>query len=307
MIKYKDNIGINKYNFGTEIEFSDINIGLLYKNFKKENCNVKFVLDHKLKGFDFNKYWCLDRDATVTYTYYDDNQFGKSYYGGEISSKILNDNPSSWMELKNICTTLKNNNASINSNCSNHIHVDISNIDNYNNFYEIFSKILALYENDFILFYMGERYFVRDTFLEYSRPLKRDLLRKVLNIDFSGFEYLKQLIYEDKYIFGINDGVHINPVYNELEIRYPNGTLDEKIIQNSINFTLRLIDSINNDKFDKNEINYLLRRANKNIFNYDIFSSINYNGFYKIIKTITNDSCLENDFMSQYEKVLSTK
>lgn len=45
-----------------------------------------------------------------------------------------------------------------------------------------------------------------------------------------------------------------------LEIRYPNGTLNEKNIQNNINFSLKLVNAIANNKFDNEELTKLVQR-----------------------------------------------
>ena len=303
---YKDKIGLDsKYNFGTEIEFTNINIGYLYK-IMKNNFNIKFCLQHKMHNFDFSKSWCLDIDPTVTSLV--NTEDGIKYRGGELSSRIFKDKKDTWNELKNICMVLKENNCKIDENCSNHIHVDMSSFFDNPLFYEVFSKLLAVYENDLILFYMGDKYLKRNEIDTYSKPMKRELLRIVNDINFSNdTHFLSKLFSDGNLLFNIDKGVYISKEDKEMEIRYPNGTLSELTIQNNINFTLKLIDAIINDKFDRDKLSYLVNYYNKKIFNYDIFSKYDYDGFKDIVEIISIDSMDKENFMGQYEKVLSTK
>lgn len=94
-----------------------------------------------------------------------------------------------------------------------------------------------------------------------------------------------------------------------MEIRYPNGTLNKKTIQNNINFSLKLVDAIEEEKFD---LERLTREINQelemNQYWYDYRSEKeHYKRLESLVTTIATSSEDTNDFMTQYEKVLSTK
>ena len=306
---YRDTIGFeDKYIFGTELEFTNINIGYLYK-IMKDDFDVKFCLQHKMKEFDFNKNWCLDVDPTVTKI--TESKDGKRYMGGELSSRIFIDDESTWKEIKSICNFLRENECMIDENCSNHIHVDMNNFYDNRLFYEVLSKLIAVYENDLRLFYMGDKYLKRNKIDTYAIPMKRDLLRIVNDIDFRNDpDYLYKLFYSknnNSLLYNIDKGIYISDTDKEMEVRYPNGSLSEVTIQNNINFTLKLIDAIINDKFDKDKLTYLVKCYRNAIFNYEFFIKYNYSGFERIVDIISSDSLDKENFMCQYEKVLSTK
>lgn len=305
---YKDNIGLNdRYNFGVEIEFAEANLAKLYLNLKEDNIPIKFRLNHKLYNIDFSKYWCLDIDNTVTK--YDKNNDGMVYLGGELSSKILQDNISSWNEIKEICYILRKNQASINKNCSCHINIDASKFLSNNKFFKIFSQLIALYENDFILYYMGDKYLDRVTRNEYAKSIRYRLLKKINNIDFSAQNLFNELLYHNSPTFMVQDGINMAFIEGTelIEIRYPNGTLDEKIIQNNINFSLKLIDAIINDKFDSEKLTFLIDEELKNKKYYQSYLNNNYSDFYKLVETISMTKEDTEDIMNQYEKVLKTR
>ena len=189
-----------------------------------------------------------------------------------------------------------------------HIHIDMEDFFDNWLFFEVFSKLFAIYENDLILFYMGDKYLKRNEIDTYSKPMKRELLGIVNDINFSNdTHFLSKLFNDGNLLFNIDKGVYISKEDREMEIRYPNGTLNELTIQNNINFILKLIDAIINDKFDRDRLTYLVNYYNKKIFNYDIFSKYNYDGFKDIVEIISIDSMDKENFMGQYEKVLSTK
>lgn len=178
MDTYRYSIGIGaKYKFGTEIEFSNTRLKRLEENFSKEKLPVKYIFGHKILHPDYS-IWYLDDDITVG------KHIEGEFYGGELSSRILSDQKECWIELRDICKILRNNDAIINETCSNHITVDLSNLKNENRFFEIFAKLIALYENEIEIFYMGDRYIKRTTKSNYARNISFPLLRKMNSIHF---------------------------------------------------------------------------------------------------------------------------
>lgn len=308
MNKYRYSLGLgDKYRFGTEIEFSNAKLKELEEKFIKEKLPVKYVLEHKDSHPDYSV-WYLDGDITVSR--YIDGGFN----GGELSSRILFDQEEYWMELRNICSILRNSNSIITDKCSNHITIDLSNLKEEAYFFEIFSKLIALYETELEIFYMGDSYLDRETKTKYASNMSFALLRKINSIDFSKKNFLQELKFKGISTFSIRDAINLScyeqsnyKIGKTIEIRYPNGTLNEKTIQNNINFSLKLIYAIERELFDKERLTYLIKRMEKDGIKYSISKEPNYNDFENIVKIIATSSEDRQDFMYQYEQVVKTK
>lgn len=300
-IFYQDNLSLSRvYEFGVEIEFYNVFLEHLAKEAERENLNIKYVLDHKTNVQTFDK-WYLDYDSSVTDI--------ATKFGGELSSKIMTDSYSNWQNLRTICEFLRKNNATINNKCSLHIHIGTSNFINNNSFFEVFSKIMALYENEFITFYRGDYYKLRETFYEYAKPLNPNLIDVIDKIDFYTSHFLYTLMYcSNPALFTARYGINLQSIKDNgtIEIRYPSGTLKEEIIQNNINFSLKLIDSILNNKWDIDKLDFLITKKKNNI-NYPnniIFSDNNISDFTMIVDKISKNDIDKNNFINQYQKVL---
>lgn len=307
MTNYRDNIGIgSKYTFGTEIEFTGVNIDNLFKIFRKKSLPVRYSLNHKW-GLPKYDVWYLDEDSTVT------KKVEKTTIGGELSSRIFTDQPEVWAEIKNICTTLKEMGAYADSTCSNHIRVCLSSLKNKPLFFEILSKLIAILEDDIYLFFMGDTYLVRDTKSDYARDLKPYLLSYINTVNFQDEkEYFFDLRRSRSgcLLFTNRDAINLNEYYERslMEIRYPNGTVNEKTIQNNINFLLKLIDAIDRGLFDPKELSAKVEEEeNSSWFIDHLVGKNNSSGFEKLVNAISTSSEDVNDFMTQYERVLSKK
>lgn len=305
-MKYRETIGLNdKYKFGTELEFNDVYLLDVEKEFHaKTTLPVEYLLHHKsIHNLLFDK-WYIDEDSTVT------QGEKNTAFGGEISSKILTDTKEEWLELKKICEILKNLGATIGNNCSNHIHIDLSNIKNENYFFEVLSKLIALYENYIKYFYMGDDYFVRPSSHVYAKDLDFYLLNYINEINFQDQYAIYQFRKCNNITYFTNrDAINLQN-YNDkkrIEIRYPNGTLNPKTIQNNINFSLKLIDAINREVFDPVELTRKIEDYKKIYFNRWMENTANHEDFTYLAKTISTSEEDINDFMTQYEHVLSKK
>lgn len=309
MGKYRYSIGLNeKYNFGTEIEFSNAKLTVLEDQFKNNNLPVKYVFNHKFMKPDYSM-WYLDTDTTVS------KYINGIFHGGELSSRILLDKKEYWTELKKICDILKNNDASINDVCSNHITVDLSNLRNDKKFFEVFSKLIALYEKELETFYMGDKYLNRKTKIDYASSISFALLCKINSINFEKEDFLYDLRFKGISVFCLRDAINLT-FYEEsnykigktIEIRYPNGTINEKTIQNNINFTLKLINAIENDLFDCEKLTSIITKITDKRYFYDrMMADSNDHDFENIVKIIATSNEDIDDFMCQYEQVIKTK
>lgn len=104
--------------------------------------------------------------------------------------------------------------------------------------------------------------------------------------------------------FAYKNGIYLEN--DRMEIRYPNGSLNPYIIQNYINFSLKLVDSILKNKWDLEELTFKINHALEEM-NFLLPESGNYKLFEQLVKRISRDKEDEECFIKQYEKVLSTK
>lgn len=307
MANYRNSIGTcDKYTFGTELEFAGVTLDRLAGIFKKASLPVSYELNHKW-GKPTYDVWYLDTDSTVT------KYVMGCAIGGELSSRIFTDQASTWEEIRSVCETLTGASATINPTCSNHIRVCLSSIKNKPQFFEVFSKLFAILENELSLFFMGEDYLVRDTQKDYSRPLKGHLLEYINTVN---FQDPKEYFFEMRnarsgyLLFTNRDAINLNDFYEKqlMEIRYPNGTLNPQTIQNNINFILKLIDAIDRGLFNPEELTAQIDELRKRDWYMDLLYDRNYpKNFERLVHTISTSSEDINDFMTQYEHVLSLK
>ncbi len=300
---YRSTIGINKnQNFGVEIEFGNANIITVYDKLFQKMIPVTYQLHHKMTRPIYDT-WYVDTDSTVSKI-----DKGKTR-GGELSSRILSDNGSTWKEIKKVCSTLQETNAIPDNNTSTHITVDVSSYYLEKDFIETLFKIIAVYEVEMDIFYMGDKYMIRDTKKKFAADLNLRLLDIIDSTDFNRNDILYQLA--RKKSFTVRDGVSFHKLKKKglIEFRYPNGTINEKTIQNYINFTLKLLIAIQNNKFDLEELSYQISELKNNYLN--IYRTQEYIGntskFMDLVTTISSNSLDEEDFLNQYQKVITNK
>lgn len=305
MGRYRYDIGLgDRYLFGSEIEFTGVYLEHLDKLFSNMNLPVRYIINHKSNGYIKYDEWYLDKDSTVTIDK-DGNNFG-----GELSSKILTDKKKYWEELRDICDVLKSNGAFSDFNCSNHVRVNLACIKDENYFFEVLTKLIALYEIDIKLFYMGDDYLKRSTAFEYARDLGDSLLSYINEIDFSSPDFYYKFRHNGGVgYFTCRDAINSQDYENKrlMEIRYPNGTIREKTIQNNINFTLKLIDAIRREIFDPKELSQQIEDRRDRIFINSLTGRENRDDFTYLVDRISTSSEDRDDFMSQYEHVLSKR
>lgn len=300
--RYDLNLG-TKYLFGSELEFTGIYISELSKIFRSTSLPVRFALNHKSRGYTKYDEWYLDIDSTVTKNEHHE------YLGGELSSRILADKKSAWIELRDICDVLKSVNAFANERCSNHIRINLSPISDERYFFEVLSKLIVLYESDMRLFYMGDNYLVRESSFDYARTIGHELLKYINNVDFSDPDFYYKFRHNGITLFSRNDGINLQDYESKrlVEIRYANGTIKEKTIQNNINFSLKLVDAIERKVFNPKELTKRIEDDCEDILIKLVFDEVSYKNFEHLVKTIATSEADVDDFMSQYENVLSKK
>lgn len=301
----RTSIGLGKkYNFGTEIEFTGVYLSNLYKLLQERNLNAFYVINHKSKGFTKYDEWYLDVDSTVS------ERINEELFGGEFSSRILTDDEASWIEIEKICKCLFDLGANIDGRCSNQIRVDLSTNKNESYFFEALAKIIAIYETDILHFYMGDKYEIRKLSYKYARLLCGYLLEYINTVDFNNSEFFYNFrSYNNETLFTRRCGINLADYKTKrlVEVRYPNGTINAKTIQNNINFTLKLFDAIIREVFDIEKLTYIIEHEKDKIMNNFLFYESDPKNFETLVKSISTSSEDENDFFNQYERVLRTK
>lgn len=302
MTKYRYDIGISEYPYGMELEFTNACLQTINEKLNQEFIPTDFIIGHKKSDTIYDRNY-LDKDTTVSADNYG------IIYGGEISSRLFYNEKSDWEEIEKICNILIENNAEIKGNCSNHISVKLSKIKEKNKFIEALTKVVANYEQELEMYYMGDYYLEREAKFYYAYSLSIYLRNLLTFLEFKSdcdWEVNKIVIPMFEKRAGINL-VDFNDK-KRIEIRYPNGTLNKKTIQNNINFSLKLIDALATDKFElKKILSEILKHSHIKNYYDNMSDQTHLKRFESLVRTISTSSEDENDLMSQYEKVLSTK
>lgn len=297
----RNNVGLDdSYKFGVEIEFQNLNLQRIYSSLKQNDFPVRFLLKHKSKYKCFDK-WILDIDSSVT------KSDGERMIGGELSSRILTDDFNSWDEVKRVCLEINRLGGVATSKCGLHVTADISKYLDNPIFLETLVKLFFVYEDSINLFFMGDKYLVRDT-KERCAYNFSDKIKDVID-DKNLFERhpLYNNFFDKLYCLSNRCGLNLDKVNDKglIEVRYGNGTLDYNIIQNFCNFVLKVIYAIENNKIDLDYLNFQIKCIKNNLG--VSLSDEEVDKFIELIKTI---SINDEDFDSlsrQYIKVLESK
>ena len=298
---YRKKIGLNNNSkFGIEIEFQELTLSRLYESLSKSNVPVTFSLSHKSKGHKFNK-WILDIDPTISVT------DGERIVGGELSSRILTDNFRGWDEIKKICIELNKLGAVATSNCGLHITTDINKYLDNPLFMETLVKLFFVYEDSIDLFFMGDKYFVRDTKEESAYNFRNKVMDVIEDKDLLSRHPVFVNHFDKLASLNSHCGLNLDSVNDKglVEFRYGNGTLDYTTIQNFCNFVLKVINAIENDKIDLDYLNFEIKCIkNKTITD---LTDEDVDKFIELIKTISVNKEDVESLTKQYIKVVESK
>lgn len=249
-IPYREYLGLDKkIRFGCEIEFEKAKYYTIKMNLRKEKI--------------LNK-WLLKDDATVVTI---DNY---EVFGGEINSPIMHDYKTCWKELQKACELIKKYNGIVNGRAAAHIHIDSRILKGIPKNIINLIKIWTAYEHVIYRFVYGEDEEERKILFDYAAPVAGYFNETIRDIEKYGFDGdIKKLYY---YLFQVtllnnmNSGISFmhccgieENEKNTIEIRCPNGTLNEIIWQNNINFFVRLLEYCASSRYDEEFINKKLQ------------------------------------------------
>lgn len=233
---YRDSLFLQEFvTFGIEIEYEK------FKREKVDNYTIRTL-----------KKWHSKDDSTLK-------------AGGEVTSPILTDSLTTWKELRKICNYLRKNKVYTKGNAGGHIHVGshIMNADLES--WRCFLKTYMIYENELVYFLNGEDKLARKSASKYAKLVSETYYRRLDDInearDLSELYYAIMLSKKNALSFFYTKlkSTH-RDVYNTVEFRSPNSSVNELIWQNNINTVTKLMLAARNKKIDEDFLDYKLEK-----------------------------------------------
>lgn len=291
LLEYRDKLNFNRSTtFGMEIEFENAK----YNDIKSK---IESIDDWEIKG-----------DISVMKT------IGITKYGGEIVSPICDDSKETWDELKEICNILKKNDATCTNRTGGHVHVGIQEFKNNYESYKNFLILYAVYEPIIYRFLAGESTKIRSNASRYARPFAyRILVEKNNVINFDSIYDVRYFIYRnnERKGYGINiANINLTNMHqdkNTIEFRSPNGTIEEVIWQNNVNFIIKLIDYCSSNNFDYEFLLDKFNKLHKNNINIETYELMNIKEALELSNLIFDNQLDKDYFLRQYFKDFDLK
>lgn len=266
--------------FGTEIEFKHSNYNDNYKtNFiDEDNSAIFFMME---LGFEY-KNWNIEHENNDHI---------------EVISPVLTDSKITWQELDNILTFLKNNDCYYSGECGAHIHIGKAIFNENPLGWLNFFKMWYIFEDYIFKFTNGEEYSLRQSAKNKAKKIS-EVCKEIIN-DYNKFSIIDSSYLSNlkrnyiKFTSECNNGefyTDLNTIVNNysddditktIEFRSPNGTLNNVIWQNNINFFVKMLLSCSKENFDKEKLEYLYN--NKHLANeFDLCNFVFDNDFDKL-------------------------
>lgn len=228
LILYRDTLNLPfDVTFGLEIEYEGIIKDTVSHIIYEEQLDKKLIGWLNKSEFDIAIY---NKDGEIV--------------NGEINSPILKDSKETWKELKYILELLERKGGFVSDRCGGHVNIGAHIFENNLEYIKNFILSWILYEKEIRKFSSGEnkslRRDVNNLFKKIKGKIDLEILLKNNKIfmltdellclfDKHHSVYIKNPI-SDKFMFG-----------NIIEFRVPNGTLNQEIWQNYINFFVKFI------------------------------------------------------------------
>ena len=227
--------------------------------------------------------------------------------GGEVTSPVLTDKFSSWVDLKRLCLFLRLAGATANDGVGSHIHVGVPNtLGNNLKTWLNFIKKWMIYEDVIFRFTNGESVTPRANYISHCYPIALELYDMLLNVEGSlDLDKLSWIIPPERFQ-SINfrnvkwDNLNDNNLFNTIEFRTPNGTLEETIWQNNVNFFVKFLLSCKKEQ-DEEYIKYVMSKLSK-VYNYGDYYKINIDKAFRLADDIFDNELDKVYFLRQYIK-----
>ena len=284
-LRYRKNLGIgDSASFGLELEFEQVLLRYVEKEFSKyPYCSSWFVHFDKSCGYKIDGF----------------------EVGGEATSPIMHDMEEDWQMLTNVIAILLKLRCKITERTSLHVHVgaqifqeDIKNVVR-------FIKVWCIFEHVIFKFGYGHDSVNRPSILYFAHPIADALKLKCKYIP----NFLENLLvphglsYDKKWAVNFKNYQELSSkeiMGNDIEFRIANGTLNRAIIQNTVNFYIKLMQYVTSDRYDEDLINRLFNKLRPKDF-------AKYNEIYgkdvlMFVDLIFDNSLDKINFLKQYVK-----
>lgn len=237
--------------FGHEIEY--------------RNCNR-----HEVDTFIsiYHPSWCSKIERAIS----DFNS--NPYLGGEVSSPVFTNKENTYQELSSVCIFLSLIKKATAINTGAHIHIGADIFPEEAKYLIRLTKLWTAYEDIIYRFGYGEYSYARSSLTEYCAPVgntyKEIYNQRDINENSSSFLAKKELDLGKE--VGLNmSNIADETKINTIEIRCPNGTLNEAIIQNNLNFFVHLFLYALSDNYDEELINRRMQERNFYIYDNQVY------------------------------------
>ena len=221
--------------------------------------------------------YVVDRYITDYYSNWLSMLEGSVNKGGEVTSPILRDNVLAWEELKNICCYLKSIHASALYKAGGHIHIGSPILGSDLCKWIKFFKLYVTYEHILYRFFYGEKINARVNMKKYAAPIANRIYERFLVSQ--KFRNYQDIIVDLFCHFERNCAINFGNVNysnidfmrekNTIEVRIPNGTVEEVIWQNNVNTAVKLFLCINSSRFDEELLDYKLKQYSMQSYLYN--------------------------------------
>ncbi len=294
------NSDLKKLTFGIELEFANLTKSDIAKLISKGRFALPlFAVERKQNMEDF---WTYKEEFSIK-------------GGAEIVSGILSDESKSWQEIKLMCRNIKNNGGIIDYRCASHFHIGAHIFGTKLEYWKTFLKLWLLYEPVLYHFYSNKDDKIRDNILKYAKSIRIKEVIEIINNtnsinnliepiclalldnnENSCYKFYSLALHRIKYLKTRKEKG------NTLEVRIPNGTLDEVVWQNNINLVVKIISSIINKEIDKDYINYQFKH-NKLINDDSIYNEYNLEQALLFCDLVFQNDIDKYNFIKQYCKL----
>jgi len=236
LIEYRNSLSLpSEVTFGVEIE---------YENVPTDTVTCLIYRERQLNQ-NLNK-WFSKREPDLS----EYNNIIRENMNGEISSPILIDNIDNWNDLKIILNLLDKKGAIITNKCGGHVNIGAHILGNNQEYWRNFLLLWVLYYKEICKFSSGEFVNLRT---RRKNVLNNSIILLSKRVEFIYEKYGKigyflndicDFLFDSKYDISIpiplilSDSIKED---NRIEFRIPNGTLNEEIWQNYINFFSKFV------------------------------------------------------------------
>ena len=252
IIIYRDILNLPSYiTFGIEIEYENVALKKITDILNYEKISNRFLCGwNNKREYDILEY----------------NRNGEEV-NGEIISSIFTDEKRTWQSLKDILELIKDNQGVVTEKCGGHVNIGSHILGKNVIYWRNFFLLWLLYEEEIYKFSTGEFIEIRnDNDLLFQKISSELVIDNILNTS-------NKKLYLSNVTESILDKFHdvyINkPVEKEIrlgnliEFRLPNGTLEEAIWQNDINFFSNFLLTCKED-LDVERILYKIKNKDHN-------------------------------------------